>query len=126
MKHILIFENFNEKLTLYHGTCENNAKQLMENGWIPNSGGIGSNLGQSKYLYLTSGYEDALWFAEEKGCNTVVQIKDIPINYLKPDPEDESGYTMNELLNRMEDSGWPSKFILITSLPPSYFSIKQN
>lgn len=43
-----------------------------------------------------------MWFAEEKGCNTVIEIMNIPIDYLRPDPEDEAGFTMKELLNRID------------------------
>lgn len=119
-----INESVSNTITLYHGTCVENAKRLVENGWKPNSGSVGGNLGQSKYLYLSSDYEDALWFAEEKGCNSVVQINDVPLDYLIPDPEDESGYTMSELLDRLNRSKIPSKFALTTSLPSSYFTIK--
>lgn len=115
-----INETKSDTITLYHGTCLENAKELIKNGW--DVGRTGGNLGQSKYLYLSSGYEDAMWFAEEKGCNTVVEIKDIPLDYLLPDPEDEAGYTMSELLNRT--GGYPSKYVLTKPLSAKHFSIK--
>jgi hypothetical protein len=38
-----INENNERKLTLYHGTCLENAKKLIKNGWSPRSGCSGSN-----------------------------------------------------------------------------------
>ena len=59
---------------LYHGTCPDNAASLVQNGWTPRSGSQGGNMGQTRYLYLTTGREDALWFADQKGCDTVVVL----------------------------------------------------
>lgn len=114
------------KLTLYHGTSKENGEKLITNGWFPNSGNIGGNLGTPKYLYLTSDIDDAIWFANEKGENTIIEIKDIPIDFLKPDPDDEAGYTMNDLLNRINSKSKykiPSKFILTKALDSSHFNI---
>ena len=110
-------------ITLYHGTCESNIRNLIENGWKPTNGEYGSNMGNPNYLYLSSEPKDALWFAEEKGCNTVIEIMNIPIDYLRPDPEDEAGFTMKELLDRMDANGFPVKFILTKPLDGSYFKI---
>jgi hypothetical protein len=122
--YIFKYNNTTKKtLTLYHGTTENNAKNLLNNGWQPNSNSQGSNMGNSKYLYLTSLPEDALWFADENGGNVVMKIKNIPLSYLQPDPDDESGYTMEELLDRMNRTELPSKFILTKALSKNYFSI---
>ncbi len=117
-----LFETLNRKLTLYHGTCKENANNLVENGWKP-SNRIGSNLGQGKYLYLSSEWEDALWFAQEKGCNTVVEVKDVPIEFLRPDPEDEAGFSINDLLKRIDETGFPAKFALHQELDSKYFRI---
>jgi hypothetical protein len=38
------FKNYN-KLTLYHGTFEENGKFLVKNGWKPLKTGYGSNFG---------------------------------------------------------------------------------
>ncbi len=116
-----INENVSRTLTLYHGTCEGNGKNLIENGWKPTNSGYGGNMGNPNYLYLSSEPEDALWFAEEKGCNTVIKIMNIPIDYLRPDPEDEAGFTMKELLDRIDTNGFPSKFILTKPLDNSHF-----
>jgi len=117
-----LFETLNRKLTLYHGTCKENADNLVENGWKP-SNRIGSNMGQGQYLYLSSEPEDALWFAQEKGCDTVVEVKDIPIELLRPDPEDEAGFSMNDLLRRIDETGFPAKFALLQELSSHYFKI---
>ncbi len=132
MSNIKNFNNFiNEnyksidKLTLYHGTCLPNAQNIIDNGWKPLSSSYGSNMGNSNYLYLSSDKEDALWFAEEKGCNTIIMVSDIPIEYLKPDPEDEIGYTTEELLDRMYNTQIPSKFALTKPLDKEHFKIIQ-
>lgn len=117
-----LFETLNRKLTLYHGTCKENANNLVENGWKPSSR-TGSNLEQGKYLYLSSESEDALWFAQEKGCDTVVQVKDIPIEFLRPDTEDEAGFSINDLLKRIDETGFPAKFALHQELDSKYFRI---
>lgn len=120
------FEQFSNTITLYHGTCDIHGSLLIENGWGPNKVGSGANMGNPKYLYLSSEPEDALWFAQEKGCETVIKVKDIPLDYLRPDPEDEAGYTMNELISRMKRTGMPSKFVLFISLDKSHFSLYGN
>ena len=107
-------------ITLYHGTCENNAKMLLVNGFHPNAISSGGNKGNSKYLYLTSIKENALWFAEEKGCDIIIEVKDIPVDYLLPDPEDEAGFTMKELLARRD---MPSNYILVYPLDSKHFSV---
>ena len=38
-------ENILQKLTLYHGTSNNTANYLIENGWIPREIGSGGNMG---------------------------------------------------------------------------------
>ena len=118
-----INENVSRTLTLYHGTCESNGKNLIENGWKPINSGYGGNMGNPNYLYLSSEPEDALWFAEEKGCNTVIEVINIPIDYLRPDPEDEAGFTMKELLDRIDTNGFPVKFILTKPLDNSHFKL---
>ena len=116
-------ENFNDTITLYHGTCLSNGENLIQNGWKPINNSYGGNMGNPNYLYLTSEPEDALWFAEEKGCDTVVIVKNVPISFLRPDPEDEAGFSMSDLLNRMNINGLPSKFILTKELKSNHFEI---
>ena len=116
-------ENILQKLTLYHGTSNNTANYLIENGWIPRKIGSGGNMGNPRYLYVTTEPEDARWFSNQIGEDTVVEIKDIPLDFLRPDPEDEAGFTMKELLNR---KGLPSKFIIIKELDKKHFRIYEN
>jgi hypothetical protein len=118
-----INENLDKTITLYHGTCLYNGKNLINNGWKPIKKTYGANMGNPKFLYLTSEPEDALWFAEEKGCDTVIVVKNIPISFLRPDPEDEAGFTMVDLLDRMKHSSLPSKFILIKHLDSKHFEM---
>lgn len=118
-----LFENISnsDSITLYHGTSKESANEFLKNGWSPRKEGAGANFGNPKYLYLTSEPEDALWFAQEKGEDTIVKVSNIPLSYLKPDPEDEAGFTMKELLDRIKNSNSPSKFALFQPLDSSHF-----
>jgi hypothetical protein len=122
----ILNEGVGRVLTLYHGTCGDNGKNLIENGWEPIITGYGGNMGNPNYLYLSSEPEDALWFAEEKGCDTVIEVVNVPIKYLRPDPEDEAGFTMKELLDRINTSGFPAKFVLTKPLDNTHFKIKKK
>ena len=108
---------------LYHGTCEDNAAHLIQHGWQPNSGMSGGNQGQTRYLYLSTGRDDALWFAQEKGCDTVVAVRDIPLDYLIVDPEDGSEDTVEAELN--SPHGLPGKLALIKPLAGSHFQVDE-
>ena len=128
MKHLKLYEEFSETITLYHGTCLWNAEQLVKDGWKPHSGGIGSNMGQTKYLYVSSEIEDALWFAEEKGCSSVVEIKNIPIEYLKFDPEDGCadlyGYSITTAIDKLKNGyDSPIKFVITKQISADKFKI---
>lgn len=130
-KHVVDFntfnvnENFNENdtITLYHGTCLPNAHNLIKNGWKSINKSYGGNMGNQNYLYLSSEPEDALWFAEEKGCDTIIIVKNIPVSFLRPDPEDEAGFSMGDLLDRINNTKSPSKFILTKELNSNHFEI---
>lgn len=106
---------------LYHGTCEDSAANLVQNGWRPNAWSRGGNQGQRRYLYLTTGYEDALWFAEQNGCISVVEVHDVPIDHLIPDPEDATGDTVAAELAASQRHGLPAKLALVRPLPASHF-----
>lgn len=109
-------------ITLYHGTRLENGLNLIENGWKPSEGRMGGNIGQPKYLYLTSEPENALWYSNENGGDVIIEINNIPIDYLRPDPEDEAGYTMSDLLERMKRTKLPSNFVLIKPLTSEHFN----
>src|SRR5271154_2669547 len=108
-------------ITLYHGTCPENAETLIQNGWKPNQVSMGGNAGQTKFLYLTDEPQNALGYAEEKGCNTLVEVSRVPVSYLAVDPEDGSSETVEEELNK--DLGLPGNVILTKPLPAAHFKI---
>lgn len=118
------FVDNNTIITLYHGTTKYCADNMVENGWKPLKYSSGSNQGNPNYLYLTSEPENALWYAENNNGNTIVEVKDIPLSFLRPDPEDEAGYTMSELIERMNHSMMPANFILTKELDKKHFKIK--
>ena len=109
-------------LKLYHGTSLRNANLLLKNGWHPNKVSRGANQGQTKYLYLTTEPLDALWFAEEKGESTILQVM-VPIDYLIVDPEDGVGETVDEELKISKRLKMPAKFALIKELEASNFDL---
>ena len=130
MKYIKLFENFNESITLYHGTCDSNATNLIENCWRRNLVKSGSNQGNPRYLYLSSGIEDAMWFAQEKGCNTVIEVNDIPIEYLIFDPEDGDAdlydYRISNAISKIKNGyDMPIKFALTKELDKEHFKKRQ-
>ena len=112
-----------QHLTLYHGTTPDAAQALIERGWQPNQWGQGGNMGQTRYLYLTTGIEDAEWFANEKGAGSVVEVRDVPLAYLMPDPEDATGETVKDELADARRIGLPAKLALVKPLDPKHFRI---
>ncbi len=117
-------ENISERLvTLYHGTCSENGQALCKAGWTPRAGMMGGNMGQTRYLYLSTEIEDALWFANQKGCSTVISVE-VPINSLRVDPEDGISDTVEEEMNLPH--GMPGKLILTKPLGPTSFKIVQE
>ena len=104
---------------LYHGTCEDSAEALLKHGWQPNAWGGGSNMGQRRYLYLSTGEEDARWFAEEKGCDVVLAITNVPLDHLIVDPEDGSYDSLEDELH--SPMGLPGKVVLIKPLSADHF-----
>ena len=109
-------------VTLYHGTCFDSAKQILTHGWSPNLGSVGSNFGQTKYLYLTTDKEDALWFAQEKGCDTVLKVSNVPLDFLKVDPEDGIEDNVRDELFR-HNRRIPGKVVLYKPIGAEYFTI---
>lgn len=107
-------------VTLFHGTCPESAQVLMARGWQPNSGYIGGNMGQPRYLYLTNHPANAAWYTEERGCNTVLQVT-VPLSQLRVDPEDGSHDTVAEELSW--DHDLPGVVVATQALPPSAFTL---
>jgi hypothetical protein len=112
-----------QTLTLYHGTTPDAAQSLVTRGWQPNQWGRGGNMGQTRYLYLTTGIEDAEWFANEKGAGTVVAVVNVPLAYLISDPEDAMTETVEDELASAARLGLPAKLALIRPLGPEHFRI---
>ena len=108
-----------KKMTVYHGTSKSSADNMVKVGWTPNKYGPTGNNGKSKYLYVSTMFDDALWFANEIGDSTVVKIKCYQ-NDLYPDPDDEGGFTKEELLKRKE---LPAKFIIKIPIAPHNIKI---
>jgi hypothetical protein len=110
-----------DTVALYHGTCKDAAEQLIRNGWKPNTGSQGGNMGQARYLYCSTHPSDALWFAQEKGCDTVIKIVKVPLSSLRVDPEDGTADTLHDELNLPH--GLPGKVVLTKPLGPQHFDI---
>lgn len=111
-----------DTLTLYHGTTPSSAENLMKNGWHPNSGHIGSQMGQTRYLYLTSLPENASWYAEEKGSSTVLAVK-VHKSDLIVDPEDGVGSNLDDEWRSTSQYKIPANFALKNSLPDNAFTL---
>lgn len=101
---------------LYHGTTAYDGAALLKNGWEPNKWGMGGNCGQTCYLYLSTEYEDALWFSQEKGESTVLKVE-VPFDMLLVDPEDGFKDTVEEELALTA-----GKVVVFKPLPASAFS----
>lgn len=112
-----------DTITVYHGTCADSAASLCANGWAPNSGVAGGNQGQARYLYLTTGIEDAEWFANEKGCTTVLAVT-VPVASLIVDPEDGVGDTLEDEINNSH--GLPGKVALTRPVGPEAFKVVKS
>ena len=111
-------------ITLYHGTCPENAEALIKNGWQPNQASVGGNAGQTRFLYLTDEPENALGYAQEKGCNTLVEVSRVPMTQLAVDPEDGTAETVEEELNK--EMGLPGNVVLTQALQAAHFRIVQH
>ncbi len=109
---------------LFHGTCADDATRLIQNGWKPRAGAFGANMGQGQYLYLSTGYEDALWFAEQKGCDVVVELHNVPLDHLIVDPEDGLADNVEDELKGFQ--GMPGKVALTKPLAANHFLLSKR
>lgn len=120
-RNIMKVSDLENSLTLYHGTSLSSAKNLIKNGWEPRSNRyMGSQQGNPVYLYLTTDIEDAEWFADEKENGVVIKVENIPLSYLKVDPEDGVGDTIDDEINSQH--GLPGKLVLYKPLHSNHFS----
>jgi len=110
-------------ITLYHGTSADSGNALVASGWKPNQWAVGGNCGSSRYLHCTTGRDDALWFAEEKGESTLVEVRDVAFAALIVDPDDGIGETVLDELAIAERTGFPAKLALKQPLRAGYFRL---
>ena len=112
-----------QTIDLYHGTCMDNAKLMVKNGWQPNKVSSGASQGQTRYLYVTNIPKNAEWFADQRGCNTVLLLKDVPISSLGVDPEDGSGKDAQDEIDGAKKFGLPAYLVVTKPLPSRNFKI---
>jgi len=113
-----------KKITVYHGTCDSDADYLLQNGYNPNNKNtmVGGNIGQRGLLYVTTEPENAFWFAQEKGCDVVLEISDVSIEALIVDPEDGYGESVEEELKFSKETGVPAYLAVNDKLDKRQFS----
>lgn len=105
---------------LYHGTCAASAESLLRSGWSPRKGPRGPNGGDPAYLYVSTGAPDALWFAEQLGCDVVLRVT-APPSHLGIDPEDSVGATVAAELEHARKHRLPAKLTVRRPLGPEAF-----
>jgi hypothetical protein len=110
-------------ITLYHGTSADSGNALVANGWGPNLWASGGNCGSSRYLHCTTGPEDALWFAEEKGESTLIEIREVALAALIVDPDDGTGDNVLDELAIAARTGLPAKLALKHPLAAVHFHL---
>ena len=132
-RYIKTFENFSnnkqvQTVDLYHGCSEYSVNYFIQYGWKPRHiDSIGSNMGRGDLLYLSSFWEDALWFAQEKGESSIIKVKNIPISYLIFDPEDGDpdlyDYKIENAITTIKKGELPVKLALTKPLSKEHFEI---
>ena len=78
-------------------------------------------MGQNKYLYVTNEIENARWFANENGCDTILKLENVPIESVGVDPEDGIGKNVQDELERSDKTGLPAYLIITKKLDKKYF-----
>ena len=107
-------------VTLYHGTTKASAERMIREGWWPHSHPSGGQCGNPAWLCLTNDPENALWYAQEKGCNTVVEVQ-VPKSFLRVDPHDGVEDTVDAELNNTLNL--PGCVVCTKPLQPESFHI---
>lgn len=110
-----------ESYTLYHGTTKSSAERLLRDGWQPGTGVSTGNRGNSRYLYLTNGAENAAAYAGQIGGNVVLRVRNVPKSALRVDPEDGSHDTVEEELNN--SMGLPGNVVAFRPIDAEAFEI---
>lgn len=109
-------------ITVFHGTCEENANLLVKNGWQPNNHIKGSQQGQTRFLYVTNMIENAKWYANEKGCDSIVKIL-VPLSSLMVDTEDGIGDSVEEELSLSKLNKTPANMVIYKPIDSKFFEI---
>lgn len=110
-----------ETYDLYHGTTTESANRLLRDRWQPGSGASTGNRGNSRYLYLTNGAENAAAYAGQIGGDVVLKVKNVPKSILKVDPEDGVYDTVAEELN--SSTGLPGNVVAFRPIDPEAFEV---
>lgn len=109
---------------LFHGTTRESAKLLLKKGWAPRKQfAPTANGGRPQFLYVSTGWQDALWFAEQMGEDTVLAIHDITRDMVGIDPEDGMGGTVEEELAKAKKIKFPAKLTIRVPIGPSHFRL---
>jgi len=116
--------NLDPSIILYHGTTEDAAASLMSGGWKPGLSVVGANQGQARLLYLTNVPENALWFAQEKGGETVLKVR-VPLEYLMVDPEDGIGDNVADEFDKTRQWNLPACLASWRPLPAECFEVHE-
>lgn len=106
--------------TLYHGTTLRSAERMLSEGWSPHSHPSGSQCGRPHLLCLTTTPDNALWYAQEKGCTTVLEIT-VPLTHLGVDPDDGVADTVTEECQLPH--GLPGNLVCKRPLPSTAFRL---
>lgn len=104
-------------VTLYHGTTPENAEALLRHGFDPETWRSGGNGGSRGHLYLTDKPENAAWFAEQLGSDTVLRLR-VPAADLVVDPEDGIEDTVVKEFLTAARTGLPVTLATRTALEP--------
>lgn len=105
-------------VTLFHGTSAESAEALLRDGWQPLSSPAGNQMGRRNLLYLTTTAENAAWYAEQKGSDTVLEVT-LELDDLVVDPEDGTADTVDGELNLRH--GLPGNLATCRTLPAAAF-----
>ena len=87
LKRTLTESKIPSQVYLYHGTTKDTAVHLSKTGWKTGDSIVGANAGNPRLLYLTTTIDNARWYAEENGGDTVIRVK-LNTKDLIFDPED--------------------------------------
>lgn len=106
------------RITLFHGTTQENAEILLQDGFDPSRCITGANGGRAGHLYLTDRAENARWYAGEDGTVLAIRIR---FSDLVVDPEDGVAPTVIQEL--MSSHGLPANLATTRPLAPDAITL---